>query len=250
MNNALASRVFNESDGALGSCLQFFRNKSCATVIGIADNTAIFGFDRIDDPQVFVLLNQTERSGLKIETSALLVRTELPEKVEADLYRSASTLNDIPYVRIRTLTSEVSPQFEEWRRGTRLLSALAAVAVLIALLGCYISVNHSLGQAKLEIGIRMALGARLLHISRVFLRPVALATVVGSVLGILISVALARILQNLFYEVDVCVDGRDHGRGRGPPREFFPGGYRANNGGSGGLVGKLMRISAPPVGLA
>ena len=36
----------------------------------------------------------------------------------------------------------------------------------------------------------MALGARLLHISRVFLRPVALATVVGSVLGILISVAL------------------------------------------------------------
>ena len=202
VNNALASRVFNESDGALGSCLQFFRNKSCATVIGIADNTAIFGFDRIDDPQVFVLLNQTERSGLKIETSALLVRTELPEKVEADLYRSASTLNDIPYVRIRTLTSEVSPQFEEWRRGTRLLSALAAVAVLIALLGCYISVNHSLGQAKLEIGIRMALGARLLHISRVFLRPVALATVVGSVLGILISVALARILQNLFYEVE------------------------------------------------
>ena len=36
----------------------------------------------------------------------------------------------------------------------------------------------------------------------------------------------------------VCVDGRDHGRGRGPPREFFPGDYRGRC--SGGLVGKLM----------
>ena len=28
--------------------------------------------------------------------------------------------------------------------------------------------------------------------------------------------------------LDVFVDGRDHGRGRGPPWEFFPGDYRAN----------------------
>ena len=39
-------------------------------------------------------------------------------------------------------------------------------------------------------------------------------------------------------------------RGRGPPWEFFPGDYRADPRCPRVLVGKLMQISAPPVGLA
>ena len=43
----------------------------------------------------------------------------------------------------------------------------------------------------------------------------------------------------------VCVDGLDRGRGRGFPWEFSTGGGYARARCSGGLVGKLMQISAP-----
>ena len=45
--------------------------------------------------------------------------------------------------------------------------------------------------------------------------------------------------------LDVCVDGRDHGRGWGSPWEFLSGDCRANNWGARDLVGKLMPSRNP-----
>lgn len=105
---------------------------------------------------------------------------------------SASMLSD----RIREGHTMVSRRFT-----TLLLSILAAIATLMALLGIYAVLAYSVAQRTHEIGIRMALGAgRAAVVGHVASRAMRMAGI-GVAIGLACSLAASRTLRTFLFGV-------------------------------------------------
>jgi ABC-type antimicrobial peptide transport system permease subunit len=87
------------------------------------------------------------------------------------------------------------------RYDTMLMSLFAALAVTLALIGCYGVLAYSIAQRTREIGVRVALGASHRMIMRdVVLRGLAVV-VIGLCVGVGLALALTRVLEGSLYGV-------------------------------------------------
>jgi putative ABC transport system permease protein len=85
--------------------------------------------------------------------------------------------------------------------GSSLLGIIGALAVSLASLGLYAVIAFSVGQRNREIGIRIALGAAQRNVVQLFVRQGLRLAIVGLMIGIALSAALARVLASAFVGV-------------------------------------------------
>ena len=101
----------------------------------------------------------------------------------------------LPVYRIETLEASLSNPLAPARFRTVLLGSLAAIGLLLALVGIYGVVAFLVTRRRAEIGVRMALGASTGDVLRLVvgqgLRPVLVGTAIGAV-G---AIASARLLS-------------------------------------------------------
>ena len=89
-----------------------------------------------------------------------------------------------------------------------LLYGVGASALALALVGLYAVTAHAVRQRRREIGIRMAVGARAVHVLRLILVPTA--RTVG--LGLLIGTACTAAFDRLFTTTALrLTDAEYHG---------------------------------------
>jgi ABC-type antimicrobial peptide transport system permease subunit len=82
-----------------------------------------------------------------------------------------------------------------------LLTMFAGFGLLLAALGIYAVISYSVSRRKHEIGIRIALGASPGDLQGQVLRDTARLTIVGLVVGLPASLAVARSMRSLLFEV-------------------------------------------------
>jgi putative ABC transport system permease protein len=75
------------------------------------------------------------------------------------------------------------------------------LALLLASIGLYGTMSHSVGQRTKEIGIRMALGAGRQSVLLTVLREGLGLTFVGIVAGLALGAVLTRLLSNQLYKL-------------------------------------------------
>jgi putative ABC transport system permease protein len=118
---------------------------------------------------------------------------------------------------LRAAVSEIDPQLalqqvqpmddvvsniEAPRRfNTDLITAFAAGALLLAIIGIYAVVTFSVSLRAREIAIRMALGAQRRSIVRLVLVSGARLALIGCGLGVIGSLAVARLVNSFLFEV-------------------------------------------------
>ncbi|NDQ55960.1 MAG: ABC transporter permease [Acidipila sp.] len=95
------------------------------------------------------------------------------------------------------LDEEVAPR----KLQASLLSAFAALALLLASLGTYAVVSYSVTQRTQELGVRMALGAQRRNILGMVLASGLRLAVIGVVVGVAGAAALSRVLAGILYGV-------------------------------------------------
>src|SRR5262249_23228734 len=95
-----------------------------------------------------------------------------------------------PLYNVRTLQDVVQQSVAQPRLNSTLLAAFALIGMLLAGLGIYGVVSHSVTQRTQEIGVRIALGARRSDVFGLVLREGAGLAALGVVIG-LAGVALA-----------------------------------------------------------
>jgi ABC-type antimicrobial peptide transport system permease subunit len=108
---------------------------------------------------------------------------------------------DQPIFDVKTLAQRVSDATAVSRSLTILFSAFAVLALVLGLVGVYGIVSYSVTQRTQEIGIRMALGARALHILQLILRHGLVLVVCGVALGVAGALALTRFLTTLLFGI-------------------------------------------------
>ena len=82
-----------------------------------------------------------------------------------------------------------------------LIGSLAAIAVILAMIGIYSVISFSVNERTREIGIRMALGAKSRDVLKMVLGQGMSVAVVGICAGLAIAFALTRLMTTLLFEV-------------------------------------------------
>jgi ABC-type antimicrobial peptide transport system permease subunit len=99
------------------------------------------------------------------------------------------------------MDDQVDSSIAPYRVVTVLSSALAALATLLAAIGLYGVLAHTVARRGREFGIRMALGARAADVGALVLGHVARLTAVGGAIGLILALGLSRIGQGLLFGV-------------------------------------------------
>ena len=133
----------------------------------------------------------------------LVVRTVLPPEGLAAGVRAALRPIDpgLPVQEFKMLQALVDKAVSPRRFLVLLLAAFAGFALLLASLGIYAVISHSVNQRVQEIGIRMAPGASAADLqSRILPRTLGLAAL-GLALGMAASRVLTSALESLLFGV-------------------------------------------------
>jgi ABC-type antimicrobial peptide transport system permease subunit len=108
---------------------------------------------------------------------------------------------DLAITDVATVEEVVAAQQDAPRFYLTLLTVFSALALVLSVIGLYGVVAFSVAQRTREIGIRIALGAEADKVVRMVLgqsvRPIA----AGVVLGLVLSLAGARVLESLLFGV-------------------------------------------------
>jgi putative ABC transport system permease protein len=103
----------------------------------------------------------------------------------------------LPVAQVRTLLQARSEHLSELSFGARLMSAFALLALLLATVGLYGVIAHTVTQRTHEIGVRMALGARRGHVLRLVVGKGIALTAIGLVLGLAGGTVAVRLLGSV-----------------------------------------------------
>jgi predicted permease len=168
-------------------------------IVGLVATAKYRSLREPDPPTLYTPLGEDAvRSG-----SLLYVRTAgAPAGIAGELRRTVSAVDPAAPVReMLTLDQEVQTSLWQERLVAILSAFFGAAAALLAGLGLYGSLASSVEQRRREIGIRIAIGARRIHILRALCSPIALAVSVGTAAGLAASVYLLRLTAKLLYGV-------------------------------------------------
>jgi predicted permease len=82
-----------------------------------------------------------------------------------------------------------------------MVGLFASLAILLAGIGAYGVIAYTVAQRMNEFGLRVALGAQRQHLLRMVLTQAARLAVPGTILGLVLALALGRVVQSLLYGV-------------------------------------------------
>jgi putative ABC transport system permease protein len=131
----------------------------------------------------------------------LLVRTKGDPKMVIPEVRSI--IHDLdptaPFAKPRTMNEVVSETLIFERMESWLFGIFAGLALVLALVGLYGLVSNEVEQSRRDIGVRMALGATRGLILSGVLRRVAAMLCVGAVVGLVLTIAVRKLVGVVIY---------------------------------------------------
>ncbi len=107
----------------------------------------------------------------------------------------------LPLAQVAALEEIVSAARSPTRFALQLIGGFALISLLLAILGLYAVLAHTVRQRAHEIGVRVALGAASTRISRMILTQGMALVGAGVLLGVLGALAMTRTMSAMLVEV-------------------------------------------------
>jgi predicted permease len=207
INEALATRlrdtfgIHNPLGAAVDlPVLGFGRDqRATMTIVGVIGNERVQSDLRLpNDPIAYVPIAQAPMMQLKL---AIRSRGDAFSTLAAVRTAVRELDPQLALADIRTLEDIVDGSLAGLREPAWLIVVFAALSAMLAALGLYGVVSHSVGQRQREIGIRMALGARSAEVLSMVVRSVLMTITLGLAIGVGAALTLTRVTQSLLFQV-------------------------------------------------
>jgi predicted permease len=197
VNEALARRYWPHQN-PIGKRIIVGRATEGSEVVGVLGDIQNAALATDVRPEIYIPFAQLPWASMN-----LLVRTAGdPHSYTAAVRRAVLAIDkDQPVTRVRTMEELLDEGARQPRFLTTLLAGLAAIALVLAVVGIYGAVGYSVSQRTQEMGIRMALGAGRGDILGLVLRQGLAPAAIGIGAGFAASLALTRLMAKMLYHV-------------------------------------------------
>jgi putative ABC transport system permease protein len=203
VNQRFAEKFWPGED-PLGKRLHIFEKnvaRPWLTVVGVVPNI-IQNLDnanmRDHDPLIYVPYRQKPMRDM-----SLMARTMVPPNSLATAFRKevAALDQDMPLYNLRSLEERLD--INNWAQKVfgSLFGIFAMIALVLASVGLYAVIAHSVSQRTQEIGLRMALGASGRTILQLIFSQGMMQVLIGLVIGVAAAIGLTRTLETLLIQV-------------------------------------------------
>jgi putative ABC transport system permease protein len=172
------------------------------TVIGVVGDIKFGGLDSQSDIEVFYPYAQIPLPVVApvIGSAAVLVKTTgNPASLMTVARQQVASINkDVPVSSMMTMEDIVSNSVASRRFSLLLLAVFAGVALILAAVGIYGVISYWVAQRTREIGIRMALGAKLSDVFRLVIFQAMSMVLIGLGIGLITAFVMSKLLASRF----------------------------------------------------
>ena len=200
VNETMARRFF-PNQNPIG---QYFRNRESqlmssqpVQIVGLVKDSKYESLREDNLPFAYIPLAQMIQVP---ETSVFALRTGVnPAALIPSVRDAMGSLNKGASLKFTTLEQAVDDTLAQERLLATLSGFFGGLALLLTAIGLYGVMTYVVTQRTHEIGIRMALGAQPVSIMNLVMRDVAALLVAGVAAGLIASVWIARLVQQLLF---------------------------------------------------
>ncbi|HYM21814.1 MAG TPA: ABC transporter permease [Vicinamibacterales bacterium] len=197
VSRAFAERFWPGQD-AVGKTVRVAGSRRPSAIIGVAGDVRYTGLGAEPEPEFYYPEGLFPQAAI-----TLLVRTDRdPLALNAEIQRNISEIDRDAFVfDVKPMTELIAESLAPRRFSTILLSAFAAVALVLSLAGIYAVIAHAVAQRTVEIGIRIAIGASPARVTALMLRHGLVPAVAGMAAGWSGAAAMSRLFAALLFGV-------------------------------------------------
>ena len=198
INSTMAGRMFGDDD-PLGKRIRSWRDENqLREIIGVVEDVRYLGRD--DNLRGLVYVPHAQDPW---RSMALSVRTQNDPAGMASSIRNqiAAVDKELAVANIETMTTILNRSVAPRRAVMILLVSFGILAAVLAVIGIYGVLSHTVANRSQEIGVRIALGASSSDVLRLVIGQGAKLTLIGVGLGAGAAFALTRLMASLLYGV-------------------------------------------------
>ncbi len=197
ISEAMATR-FWPAGNAVGSMIRRPANDGDVMVVGVASDAKVRSLG--EDPRAMIYRPYSQ--SYTAFTTVIARTSGDAEHVSVQLMSTAREMDpDLWFWETSTMERHLGVQMLPARLSAVILTAFAALTLLLACVGLYGIVSYSVAQRTREVGIRMSLGADGAAVVRMLMGSGIKLVLIGSALGILLAVAANIVLSSLLFGV-------------------------------------------------
>ena len=202
VNQALAKRFWTGSPIGRRVNPGFQDPKVWCTIVGVVEDTKNAGMDKPAGPELYFQVRQVANQFLGANINFVVRGTNDSARLESSIRNVVRELDStLPVYNLWSMEEVVSKSMVQPRFLALLLATFSGIALFLAAIGIYGVMAYSVAQRTQEIGVRMALGARPLHVLRLVFGQSMGMLLIGIVIGLAGAFALTKFMRTLLFEI-------------------------------------------------
>ena len=202
--NDAAARRYWPGENPIGQRISIGATDDWREIVGVVGDTRHEGLDAEADPAAYLPQRQRFLSlGAGFARKVTLVVRTTGDAAAAPLIRTVVAQVDaqVPIGLVRGMDDLIGDSIAPRRLNFVLVSAFAAIALILTAAGLYGVMSYLVAQRTREIGVRMALGATRGQVLQLVLREAGSMALVGIAVGVGGALLLTRSMTSMLFGV-------------------------------------------------
>ncbi len=190
VNQTFAQRYLGDREH-IGTLISWMPNeKTQYRIVGVVAGTKTVTIGEDPQPQLYEPLSQIDNDRLRIQ---FVVRSIISPILQLEpIRRTLHRIDPMASAEVQTEYASIGLAFLPSQVGAVLLGSVGLLGLLLATVGLYAVIAHSVMRRTREIGICMAVGASRANVSNMILRNVAAVTLTGSAVGLFLALFFTK----------------------------------------------------------
>src|SRR6516165_4651786 len=203
----VAREYWPTPNDAIGKRVRVGSKDDWREIVGVAGDVYDDGVNQKPTKAAYwpLMMSNFESNSLSVQRGvayAIRSRRAGSEALMADVRQAVWSVDpNLPLAEVHTADYFYRKSLARTSFTLIMLGVAGGMALLLGVVGIYGVVAYSVSQRTREIGIRMALGAQLPTLTRMFVRQGMLLTSIGVVAGLFVSFGVMRLMSSLLFGV-------------------------------------------------